>query len=171
MGYPELHKQQVSSRPSRVPRSRAGMSFADYETEFRELCEHAEADLNALRAGPGGAPNTRGILKQVEYDLKEAAVQIKNMEVSASDHSSRTQAASPIKGYHSKLARLCTDLERATREGLQPASTSQNRQSLFSYPHGSSYQASGSGDLENGQQMERLLKTREKQEETSRRLE
>merc|ERR1712166_661065 len=60
-----------------------GMSFSDYEDEFCELCEHAEADLAALQRG--GAPNTRGVLQQVESDLREAAAQIKNMEVSASD--------------------------------------------------------------------------------------
>lgn len=142
------------------------MSFSDYEDEFRELCEHAEADLAALQRG--GAPNTRGVLQQVESDLKEAAAQIKNMEVSASDHSSRTKAASLIQGYHSTLARLRTDLDRA--RALAPASSSQNRQSLFSYPQ-TGYGASDPNDLENGQQMERLLSTRAKQEETSRRLE
>merc|ERR1711865_584959 len=72
------------------------MSFADYEGEFRELCEHAESDMAALRNSPSGSYNTKGVLKQVEWDLKEAAVQIRNLEVSASECSSRAQAAKQI---------------------------------------------------------------------------
>merc|ERR1712086_1857 len=171
MGEPNSHLISPSCDPRTAGSGAAslGMSFSDYEDEFRELCEHAEADLAALQRG--GAPDTRGVLQQVESDLREAAAQIKNMEVSASDHSSRTKAASLIQGHHSTLARLRTDLDRASREmHSAPASSSQNRQSLFSYPQ-TGYGASDPNDLENGQQMERLLSTRAKQEETSRRLE
>merc|ERR1711865_908793 len=92
------------------------MSFADYEGEFRELCEHAESDMAALRNSPSGSYNTKGVLKQVEWDLKEAAVQIQNLEVSASECSSRAQAAKQIQAHHSTLARLRAELDTATRK-------------------------------------------------------
>merc|ERR1711865_1231992 len=146
------------------------MSFADYEGEFRELCEHAESDMAALRNSPSGSYNTKGVLKQVKWDLKEAAVQIQNLEVSASECSSRAQAAKQIQAHHSTLARLRAELDIATRE-MQSGGprASQNRQSLFSHPQGvEGYQTADPDDLEGGQQMERLLSTRAKQEETLR---
>ena len=44
-----------------------------HQCEFRELCEHAEDDIAALRTSVPA--NRRAVVKQIEWDLKEAAVQ------------------------------------------------------------------------------------------------
>ena len=110
------------------------------------------------------------------------------------------QLLSILQAHHSTLARLRAELDTATREMQSGGpSASQNRQSLFSHPQGvEGYQTADPDDvsctaisicvcadpsrchlttfllglqLEGGQQMERLLSTRAKQEETSRKLE
>jgi len=142
-------------------------SIEDHEVEFQQFCDQADDDLRALRNDGAGA-NPQSVMRQIEFDLKEAAVELKNMEVeAASDPSLRATWSAKLKGHHSTLARLRGELSRA--QDTSRSSEASDRSRLFSQP-GGSYQNDGEYDPEGGQMMDRLLMSTERQKQTSERL-